>query len=567
MLNTLSVIISPYNLFIFLPELWLSTTVLILLVYAVLGPVGPQGSSSKESLVADQTPKTRTIGQWAQIQDIDNLSVGILGITLILILNQMNWCLNGSFDSAQWNGALSSYNGLIKVDAMICFIKFICILGGLLVIWISKEYYAQEKLATTGHNILILLALLGITLLVSSNDLLALYLAMELQSLSFYTLATLKRDDESSTEAGLKYFILGALSSGIFLFGVSLIYGLTGLTNFDSLSLFVFGMGLESDNSVYSITGLLIGIIFIGIAFLFKLAAAPFHMWVPDVYQGSPTSITALFAIVPKLAIFGVLIRLYLNTFLGLMIQWQPLIIFCSIASMIIGSFGALNQSLIKRLLAYSAISHIGYVLIAFASGTHTSLQALLIYMTIYMIMSIQSFTILLSLRKKLLSGGNGKSINYLIELVSLSRSQPVLAITFAISLLSLAGIPPLAGFFSKWLVFSAAIQSHFYLLAIIGVLTSVLASVYYLRIIINIYARFPLSGLVAVTADQDSRANPAGAVFNLNVLFDALNPYLVIDRPKSLILGWTTFFILFIIFFPTPLLLVCHEVAIHFYL
>lgn len=406
MLNTF--IISPYNLFIFLPELWLTTTVLILLVYVVL-------------------PRTKQIGQWAQIQDTDNLSVGVLTIMLALVLIQLRWCLNE-------NITLFSYNGLIKIDTMTCFIKFISILGGLLVIWASNGCYAQEKLTTTGHNILILLALLGIILLVSSNDLLAMYLAMELQSLSFYTLATLKRDDESSTEAGLKYFILGSLSSGIFLFGVSLIYGLTGLTNFDSLNLFLFGIGSEGQQPS---TGLLIGVIFIGIALLFKLAAAPFHMWAPDVYQGSPTTITALFAIVPKLAIFGILIRLYLNTFFGLMIQWQPLIIFCSIASMIIGSFGALNSPLIKRLLAYSAISHIGYVLIAFVSGTHTSLQALLIYMTIYMIMSIQSFTILLSLRKKL----NGKSINYLIEFVSLSRTQPVLAISFLISLLSLAGL------------------------------------------------------------------------------------------------------------------------------
>lgn len=541
MLNTL--ILSPYQLFIFLPELWLSTTVLILLVYVVL-------------------PKTRTLGQWAQLQDIDNLSIGILGITLILIMTQFQYVAYNENE----NIVLWANNGLIKVDAMVCFIKFICILGGLLVIWISKEYYAQEKLATTGHNILILLALLGITLLVSSNDLLALYLAMELQSLSFYTLATLKRDDESSTEAGLKYFILGALSSGIFLFGVSLIYGLTGLTNYDSLNLFIFNLGTGLEQ-IYPIGGLLIGILFIGIAFLFKLAAAPFHMWAPDVYQGSPTSITALFAIVPKLAIFGVLIKLYLDTFLGLMIQWQPLIIFCSIASMIIGSLGALNQSLIKRLLAYSAISHIGYILIAFASGTHTSLQALLVYMTIYMIMSIQSFSIILSLRKKL----NGKSVNYLIEFVSLSRTQPILGITFAISLLSLAGVPPLAGFFSKWLVFSSAIQSHFYLLAIIGVLTSVLASVYYLRIIINMFARFnspfktynsnntPISNI--------NRLNPTGGIFTLNVLFDTLNPYIIIDRPKSLILGWTTFLILFILFFPTPLLLICHEVALNFYM
>lgn len=564
MLNTL--IISPYNLFIFLPELWLSTTVLILLVYVVLPD--PSGARVDQEV----GPQTRKRGQWAQIQDSDNISKGILGITLILILTQLRCSLNGNFDLI--NG-MTNYNGLIKVDAMICFIKFICILGGLLVIWISKEYYAQENLATSGHNILILLALLGILLLVSSNDLLALYLAMELQSLSFYTLATLKRNDESSTEAGLKYFILGALSSGIFLFGVSLIYGLTGLTNFDSLNLFIFGIDLIQESNSYPITGLLIGILFIGIAFLFKLAAAPFHMWVPDVYQGSPTSITALFAIVPKLAIFGVLIRLYLNTFLGLMIQWQPLILFCSIASMIIGSFGALNQSLIKRLLAYSAISHIGYVLIAFASGTHTSLQALLIYMTIYMIMSIQSFSILLCLRKKLSGSdksGVGKSVNYLIELVSLSRTQPVLGATFAISLLSLAGIPPLAGFFSKWLVFSSAIQSHFYLLAIIGVLTSVLASVYYLRIIINLFARYDLvkltsPSLMPIKSSKGDRINPAGSIFALNVLFDTLNPYLIVDRSKSLILGWTTFLILFILFFPTPLLLICHEVALNFYL
>lgn len=532
MLNTY--IISPFNLFSLIPELWITTTVLILIVYVVL-------------------PRTRQIGQWAQIINTDNLSVGGLIVAMLLIIGQLNWLLVEQ-------SSVLSYNGLIKINTMISFIKLISVLGCLLVIWVSREYYVQDKLATIGHSTLVLLSLLGIILLVSSNDLLAMYLAMELQSLAFYTLATLKRDDESSTEAGLKYFILGSLSSGIFLFGVSLIYGLTGLTNFDSLNIFLFGIGSEGQQPA---TGILIGVIFIGIALLFKLAAAPFHMWAPDVYQGAPTSITALFAIVPKLAIFGVLIRLYLNTFFGLMIHWQPLIIFCSIASMIIGSFGALNSSLIKRLLAYSAISHIGYVLIAFVSGTHTSLQALLVYMTIYIIMTIQSFTVLLSLRKKL----NGKSINYLIEFVSLSRTQPVLAISFLISLLSLAGIPPLAGFFSKWLVFSAAIQSHFYLLAIIGVITSVLASVYYLRIIINIYARFKDTWrLEHNLIESNSRINQAGSIFNLNVLFDTLNPYLIIDRPKSLILGWTTFLILFILFLPTPLLLICHEAALQFY-
>ena len=531
MLN--NIILSPYDLFIFLPELWWSITVFILLVYVVL-------------------PKTRKIGQWTQIKDVDYLSIGILGIICLLTLNQLNWCINN-------NISIISYNSWIKIDSMICLIKFICLLGGLLVIWISKEFYAQENLATVGHNIIILLAILGIILLVSSNDLLAMYLAMELQSLSFYTLATLKRDEESSAEAGLKYFILGSLSSGIFLFGTSLLYGLTGLTNLDSLSLYIFSIG--TDEFLPSI-GLLIAIIFIGITLLFKLAAAPFHMWVPDVYQGSPTTITAFFAIVPKLAIFGILIKLYLNTFFGLMIQWQPLIIFCAIASMIIGSFGALNQSLLKRLFAYSAISHIGYVLIALASGTHTSLQALLIYMIIYMIMSIQSFTILLCLRKK----SNSKSINYLIELVGFSRSQPVLAITFAISLLSLAGIPPLAGFFSKWLVFSAAIQSHFYLLAIIGVLTSVLASVYYIRVIIQMYARYQDNWKFKIL-DPSNRLNQPGGFFNLNVFFDSLNPLVTIDRSKSLILGWTTFLILFLLYFPTPLLLIAHEVALNFYL
>lgn len=528
----MSYILNSENLFVFIPELWLTTTVLILLVYVVI-------------------PKTRNLGIFTQIRDQDLLSIGVLIITSILLINQLNICINN-------NIILFSYNGYLKIDSITCLIKVICILGGLIVIWISQEYYAQEKLIALGHSIVILLAILGIILLVSSNDLLSIYLAMELQSLSFYTLATLKREDEASAEAGLKYFILGALSSGIFLFGASLIYGLTGLTNLESLNLYIFGIG--SQNLIVE-TGLMIGIIFVGIALLFKIAAAPFHMWAPDVYQGSPTTITALFAIVPKIAILGVLIKLYLNTFLGVIIQWQPLIIFCAIISMIIGSFGALNQSILKRLFAYSAISHIGYVLIALACGTHISIQALLVYMIIYMIMSIQSFSILLSFRKKL----NGKVNDYLIELVGLSRSQPILAITFTISLLSLAGIPPLAGFFSKWLVFSAAIQSHFYLLAILGVLTSVLASAYYLRIILLLYARYQDTWKFK-TQDLSNRLNQPGSYFNINVLMDVLNPLFILDRSKSIILGVTSFLILLLLFFPNPLLLITHQVALLFF-
>lgn len=520
-----SIIGSSFSMYLCLPEIWLSFMVCILLVYIVL-------------------PGTKKLGQWAQIKDVDYLAIGILLISIWLVWNQL------------WIGidyfiVETSNNSLFKLDAMISLIKLSCLLGAGLVILMSREYYPQENLIEQAHNIVLILALLGVLLLISSNDLLSLYLAMELQSLAFYTLATLKREDESSAEAGLKYFILGALSSGIFLFGAASIYGSTGSTNLDQLKLLIF---TQSDWLSASETGLSIGVLFLGIALLFKLAAAPFHMWVPDVYQGSPTSITAFFAIVPKISILGLLVRLYWDTFLGLTIQWQPLILLCAITSMIWGSFGAWNQSLLKRLLAYSAISHIGYVLITLVAGTHTSLQALLVYMVIYMVMSIQSFSIILSLRKKL----NGQSFQYLIELVALSRCQPLLAFTFTISLLSLAGIPPLAGFFSKWLVFSTAIQSNFYLLAVIGVWTSVLASVYYLRLIINMYARYPISWSPnAVTND----------FFHLNILFDVLNPLILIDRPKTLILGSTTCLILFLLFLPTPLLMITHQSALLFLL
>jgi NADH-quinone oxidoreductase subunit N len=367
-------------------------------------------------------------------------------------------------------------------------------------------------------------------LLVESYDFLIMYLAIELQSLCLYVLATFKRNSQYSTEAGLKYFILGALSSGILVFGCSLIYGLTGSTNFEYLNDLLIDTGLKSDE--ISI-GLSVGIIFIAVGLLFKIAAAPFHMWAPDVYEGAPTIVTAFFAIVPKISVLGLFIELFLETFYGLINEWQQIIIFSAMSSMIIGAIGAIDQKKIKRLLAYSAIGHMGYILISLASASIEGIQALILYIIIYMIMSINIFSLILSLYKK----NDNKRIIYITELTGLAKENPLLAITLAITVLSMAGIPPLAGFASKLYVFFSAIASSMYLLAIIGVLTSVIAAVYYIRLIKIMY-------------------------FESNIEF---NNYKIMDFNKSLILAITFIFLLLFMMNPSYLLIFSHKLALNF--
>jgi NADH-quinone oxidoreductase subunit N len=326
------------------------------------------------------------------------------------------------------------------------------------------------------------LATLGMMALVSVYDLLALYLSVELVSLSFYILAAYKRNSEFSAEAGLKYFILGAFSSGLLLFGTSMIYGFTGLTNFEEIGKLL--TGINSLNDPLSYSGISIGILFVSIALLFKIAAAPFHMWSPDVYEGAPTPVTAFFSTVPKIALFALMVRIFFYSFYDFISFWQFIFIFCSLTSMVIGSIGALYQQKIKRLMAYSGIANVGLLLMGLALGSIESILGLTIFMVIYIITTISFFSFILGNQ----TIKNTKLNTYLSDLTNLGKVNPVLAFSLTLIMFSMVGLPPLAGFFGKMYLFLAAIQAEFYSLAIIGILSSVVAAFYYIRIINNVF-------------------------------------------------------------------------------
>jgi NADH-quinone oxidoreductase subunit N len=314
--------------------------------------------------------------------------------------------------------------------------------------------------------------------LVSTHDLLSLYLAIELMSLSFYILAAYKRNSEFSGEAGLKYFILGAFSSGLLLFGSSILYGFTGMTNFEDIAKLLLGLGTISDPLSYN--GIVIGILFVSIALLFKVAAAPFHMWSPDVYEGSPTPVTAFFSSVPKVALLALYLRLFFYTFYDFIAVWQDLLLLCAMISMVWGSIAALSQTRIKRLMAYSGIVNIGYMLIGIASGTITSVVGLLVYLFIYVVMTIGFFSFILGTQNY-----KTKRLNvYLLDLTNLGKTNIVLGLAVSLILFSMIGLPPLAGFFGKMYLFFAAMNSNLYIVAILGVMSSVVAAFYYIRLI-----------------------------------------------------------------------------------
>jgi proton-translocating NADH-quinone oxidoreductase chain N len=365
-------------------------------------------------------------------------------------------------------------------------------------------------------------------LIVASNDLISMYLAIEMQSLCLYVLAAFKKNSAFSTEAGLKYFILGAFSSGLLLFGSSMIYGFTGTTNFEELATICTGIyaspGLVSN-------GIVLGIIFTSSAILFKMAAAPLHMWSPDVYEGAPTAVSAFFAIVPKIAIFSLIMKLLMFSLYDFMESWQQLIIICSFTSMVVGAFGALQQKKIKRLLAYSSIGHVGYMLLGLATGTLEGVQGLITYIVIYMVMSLNIWTVVLSLQ---FQGKEGRA-KYLTDLTSLSKINPLLAITIALTMFSMAGVPPLAGFCAKLYVFFSAIEGSLYMLATVGVLTSCVGAFYYMRLIKIMFFEKSTSW----------------------------NMFIAVDREKSLVLGFTTLFIMFFFAYPSPLLIVSHKMAL----
>ena len=390
---------------------------------------------------------------------IFNLSSLIIIITIAIILNSPN---------NQEKIFLESFTR----DSFSNFFKILILASSLFVLNTSKNYIIDKNLNKFEYPIIILLSILGMFFMVSSNDIIIFYLGLELQSLSLYILASIDRDNLKSSESGIKYFILSALSSGLLLYGCSLLYGFTGSTNFDFIA-----TELNREN-----TGAVFAMVFILVGLAFKISAVPFHMWTPDVYEGAPTSITSYFAVVPKVAGLAVLIKFMFIPFSNILTEWQIIIIFISIASMILGAIAAISQKNIKRLLAYSSIGHIGYALAGVATGAVNGYKSSIVYICIYVIMNIGFFSCLYLLKK------DNEYKENISDLSGISKKHPLLAISFLILLFSLAGIPPLGGFFTKFYVFSAVLEQKMYTLAIIGLLTTVISAFYYLKIIKTIY-------------------------------------------------------------------------------
>ncbi len=387
------------------------------------------------------------------------LTISSLAFAIILVLNQPN-------------EVVKIFNDSYIIDKLSIFMKVLTLLFCLFVLLSSKDYIKNNNIDKIEYPIIILASTLGMILMISSYDLIVFYLGLELQSLCLYILASFRREDVRSSEAGLKYFVLSALASGLLLYGCSLIYGFTGSTNFETIA-----TNLNEANK-----GAVFGIVFIIVGLAFKVSAVPFHMWSPDVYEGSPTSVTSFFALIPKIAAITVFIRFMYVPFINAINQWQAIIIFLSIASMIVGAVAAIGQQNIKRLMAYSSIGHMGYALAGLATGTNEGIQSLIIYLTIYLVMNLGAFGCIFMMKRENIFYEN---IN---DLSGLSKNHPILAFSFLIILFSLAGIPPLAGFFAKFYIFMAVIEVKMYALAIIGLVTTVVSAFYYIRIIKVIY-------------------------------------------------------------------------------
>jgi NADH-quinone oxidoreductase subunit N len=374
----------------------------------------------------------------------------------------------------------------------------------------SIDYWRGAGGVKFEFPVLVLLATTGMLMMISANDLIALYVGLELQSLALYVLAAFQRNSARSSEAGLKYFVLGALSSGMLLYGASLVYGFTGSTDFADIAAAVQPSGAN--------IGLIFGLVFLMAGFAFKISAVPFHMWTPDVYEGAPTPVTAFFAAAPKLAAMALTVRVLITAFPAVTTQWQQIITFLAIASMALGSFAAIGQTNIKRLMAYSSIGHMGYALVGLAAGTTEGVQGVIIYLAIYLAMTLGTFACILAMRR------HGRMVEDIDQLSGLSSTSPLMAFLLAMLLFSLAGIPPLAGFFAKFYVFLAAIHAGLYALAVIGVLLSVVGAYYYLRIVKIMYFDAPAE-----------RFEP-------------------MDTPLAVVLGITGLFILLYFVYPAPL-------------
>ena len=372
------------------------------------------------------------------------------------------------------DGRSLAFGGLFITDPFAVFMKELVLIGAVLALIMATGFNEREKIARFEFPILVLYATVGMLLMISENDLIALYVGIELQSLCLYVLAAFRRDTGRSSEAGLKYFVLGALSSGMLLYGASLIYGFAGTTRFDGLAEVLSG----SDISL----GLIVGIVFLIAGLAFKVSAVPFHMWTPDVYEGAPTPVTAFFASAPKMAAMALFIRVMIEPLGDAATEWRQIIVFISIASMLLGAFAAIWQTNIKRLLAYSSIGHMGYALIGLAAGTEEGVRGILVYLAIYLPMVIGTFACVMCMRRQ------GRMVEGIEDLAGIARTNPGMALALAIFMFSMAGIPPLAGFFGKLYIFLPAIESGLYTLAVIGVLSSVVGAFYYLRIVKLMY-------------------------------------------------------------------------------
>jgi NADH-quinone oxidoreductase subunit N len=379
-------------------------------------------------------------------------------------------------------GTQTAFQGLYVVDQFARFLKILVLLGSALTIILSLDYVARENMRRFEFPVLLLFATLGMMMMLSANDLIALYVGLELQSLALYVVAAFQRDSERSTEAGLKYFVLGALSSGMLLYGASMVYGFAGTTSFAGLA-----TAFAGTHGPIAI-GLIVGLVFVIAGLAFKVSAVPFHMWTPDVYEGAPTPVTAFFAAAPKLAAIGLFMRVMVGPFRELHGEWLQIIWFISVASMILGAVAAVAQTNIKRLMAYSSIGNMGYALVGLAPGTSEGIRGVLVYVAIYLFMTLGTFGCILLMRQK------GKLVEGIYDLAGLSRTNPPMAAALAIFMFSLAGVPPLAGFFGKFYVFYAAVQTGLIWLAVIGFVTSVVSAFYYLRIVKVMYFDEPVA-------------------------------------------------------------------------
>jgi len=397
-------------------------------------------------------------------------------------------------------GRLVTFGGSFVVDGFARFLKLLALAGSATAILMSSHYLAAEKQQRVEYSILILLSTTGMLMLISAADLIALYLGLELMSLALYVVAAINRDSVRSTEAGLKYFVLGALSSGMLLYGASLVYGFTGTVSF---------AGIAKAATQESL-GLVFGLVFLFAGFCFKVSAVPFHMWTPDVYEGAPTPVTAFFAAAPKVAGIAMFVRTTIVAFPGVLAQWQQIVVFVAIASMALGAFAAIGQHNIKRLMAYSSIGHMGFALVGLAAGTQEGVQGVLVYMAIYVAMTLGTFACILSMRR------DGEMVEEIADLAGLARTKPAMAFFLAMLLFSLAGIPPLAGFFAKFYVFLAAIKAGLFTLAVIGVVTSVVGAYYYLAIVKIMYFDDPAKAFEPMPREL-------GAVLAVTGLFNLL--------------------------------------------